>query len=93
LELTCLRAGIVERVPIAVRRGLSRIVRGVLPPLAAVSLSLTPAAAQSLASAATQPAAGGGLWLSWLGGIGSLAIPVVHSSERTTVYAGSGFSY
>ena len=38
-------------------------------------------------------AAGGGLWLSWLGGIGSFAISVVHSSERTTVYAGSGFSY
>jgi hypothetical protein len=38
-------------------------------------------------------AAGGGLWLSWLGGVGSLAISVVHSSERTTVYAGSGFSY
>jgi hypothetical protein len=33
------------------------------------------------------------LWLSWLGGIGSLAIPVVRGSERTTVYAGSGFSY
>jgi hypothetical protein len=131
----------------------------VLPPLAAVSLSLTPAAAQSLASAATQPAAVQGghtatldtvtvvpgaryrigwvkrdlfgenyrtlwttplrvfrgdaalvgsselrirlaratiilpLWLSWLGGIGSLAISVVRSSERTTVYAGSGFSY
>ena len=60
----------------AVRRGLSRIVREVLPPLAAVSLS-----------------AGGGLWLSSLGGVGSLAISVVHSSERTTVYAGSGFSY
>jgi hypothetical protein len=38
-------------------------------------------------------AAGGGLWLSWLGGIGSFAISVVHSSERTAVYAGSGFSY
>jgi hypothetical protein len=38
-------------------------------------------------------AAGGGIWLSWLGGIGSLAIPVVHSTERTTVYAGSTFSY
>jgi hypothetical protein len=76
LELTCLRAGIVERGTKAVRRESSRIVRGVLPPLAAVSLS-----------------AGGGLWLSSLGGVGSLAISVVHSSERTTVYAGSGFSY
>ena len=38
-------------------------------------------------------AAGGGLWLSWLGGVGSFAISVVHSTERTTVYAGSGFSY
>ena len=38
-------------------RASSRIVRGVLPPLAAISLSLTQAAAQSSASAAPQPPA------------------------------------
>lgn len=38
-------------------------------------------------------AAGGGVWLSWLGGVGSLAISVVASSERTVVYAGSAFTY
>jgi hypothetical protein len=38
-------------------------------------------------------AAGGGLWISWLDGEGSLAISVVASSERTTLYAGSSLSY
>jgi hypothetical protein len=38
-------------------------------------------------------AGGGGVWLSWLGGTGSLAISVVASDERTMLYAGSGFSY
>src|SRR6266446_4284288 len=41
-------------------RGSSRIVRGVLPPLAAVSLWLTPGAAQSSPSAAPQPPAAEG---------------------------------
>jgi hypothetical protein len=38
-------------------------------------------------------AGGGGIWLSWLGGIGSLSISVVASDERTMLYAGSAFSY
>jgi len=38
-------------------------------------------------------AAGGGLWISWLDGAGSLAISVVASSERTMLYAGSALSY
>jgi hypothetical protein len=37
--------------------------------------------------------AGAGIWLAWLGGIGSLAISVVASDERTMLYAGSAFSY
>ena len=38
-------------------------------------------------------AAGGGLWISWLDGAGSLAISVVAGSERTMLYAGSALSY
>lgn len=38
-------------------------------------------------------AAGGGLWISWLNGAGSLAISVVKSSERTLLYAGSTLTY
>jgi hypothetical protein len=38
-------------------------------------------------------AAGGGLWISWLDGAGSLAISVVASSEHTMLYAGSTLSY
>jgi hypothetical protein len=49
----------------------------VLPPLAAVSLSLTPAVAQSLAPAATQPA----------------LVPGGDVAVLDTFTAGSGFSY
>jgi hypothetical protein len=38
-------------------------------------------------------AAGGGLWVSWLEGVSSLAISVVASSERTLLYLGTAMSY
>jgi hypothetical protein len=38
-------------------------------------------------------AAGGGLWISWLDGDGSLAISVVAGSEHTMLYVGTALSY
>lgn len=38
-------------------------------------------------------AAGGGIWLSWLGNLGSLTISAVASHERTMFYFGSALSY